>query len=125
MKHLFQNVEVRKLIIDLNTIEQLYEEGIDSKGVRLGDYSTYTKGIKQNNGQRNDHITLNDTGDFYNSFRVVFDGNSIRIVANPFKEDTNLFKEYGIDIVGLTEDSMSVLATKALIIIKKYLKDVL
>jgi len=125
MKYLFQNAELRKLIIDLNTIEQLYNEGIDSKGVRLGDYTTYTKSIKQSKGQRIDHITLSDTGDFYETFKVILDGNAIRITANPFKEDTNLFKEFGFDILGLTEDSMSVVATQALRLIKIKLRDVL
>jgi hypothetical protein len=37
-------------------------------------------------------------------------------------EDTNLFKEYGIDILGLTQDSMSVVVTAAVPIIQKYIK---
>ena len=123
MTFLFRNVEFRKLIIDLNTNEQLFEQGIDSKGDELGTYSAYTKSIKQTKGQRTDHITLKDTGEFYKSFRVVLNGSSIQIVANPIKDDTNLFREYGIDIVGLTEDSMSVVATKALRLIKPYIKE--
>lgn len=122
MMFLFQAADFRKLIIDLNTIDQLYNEGIDSKGKSLGEYSAYTKSLKQQKGQRTDHITLKDTGEFYNSFRIVFTGNALQIVANPIKDDTNLFREYGIDIVGLTEDSMSVVTTKALQLIKPYIK---
>ena len=70
MKHLFQQTSFRKLIIDLNTEEQLYSQGVDSKGVQLGEYSIYTKGLKQNKGQRTDHITLKDTGEFYKSFSI-------------------------------------------------------
>ena len=125
MKYLFSNLEFRKLIIDLNTIDQLYNEGIDSKGIQLGEYTNYTKSLKQAKGERTDHITLKDTGAFYSSFRVSLVGNSIKITADAQKEDTNLFKEYGIDIVGLTEDSMSVVATKALQLIKIKLKNVL
>jgi hypothetical protein len=122
MLFLFQAADFRKLIIDLNTIDQLYNEGIDSQGKSLGDYSAYTKSLKQQKGQRTDHITLKDTGEFYNSFRIVFTGNALQIIANPIKDDTNLFREYGIDIVGLTEDSMSVVTTKALQLIKPYIK---
>ena len=122
MLFLFQNGDFRKLIIDLNTIDQLYEQGIDSRGVVLGDYSAYTKSLKQSKGQRTDHITLRDTGEFYNSFRIILNGNSLQIIANPIKDDTNLFQEFGIDIVGLTEDSMSVVITKALQLVKPYIK---
>ena len=122
MKHLFQQTSFRKLIIDLNTEEQLYSQGVDSKGVQLGEYSIYTKGLKQNKGQRTDHITLKDTGEFYKSFSIRLEGSSFRIIADGQKEDTNLFKEYGIDILGLTQDSMSVVVTAAVPIIQKYIK---
>lgn len=122
MLFLFQNAEFRKLVIDLNTIDQLYNEGIDSRGVSLGDYTAYTKSLKQQKGERYDHITLKDTGEFYNSFRIIFTGDALQIIANPIKDDTNLFKEFGIDIVGLTEDSMAVVTTKALQLIKPYIK---
>jgi len=122
MVFLFQNVEFKKLIIDLNTIDQLYNQGVDSRGVVIGDYTYYTKSLKQAKGQRTDHITLKDTGEFYNSFRIILNGNALQIIANPIKDDTNLFQEFGIDIVGLTEDSMSVVITKALQLIKPYIK---
>jgi len=122
MLFLFQNAEFRKLIIDLNTIDQLYNQGVDSRGVSLGDYTAYTKSLKQQKGERYDHITLKDTGEFYKSFRIIFTGDALQIVANPIKDDTNLFKEFGIDIVGLTEDSMSVVTTKALQLIKPSIK---
>lgn len=122
MLFLFQNAEFRKLIIDLNTIDQLYNQGVDSRGVSLGDYTAYTKSLKQQKGERYDHITLKDTGEFYKSFRIIFTGDALQIVANPIKDDTNLFKEFGIDIVGLTEYSMSVVITKALQLVKPYIK---
>ncbi len=107
MKFLFQQKEIRDQIINLNTIDQLYRKGINSLGESLGEYSDYTKAIKQYEGQRYDHITLNDTGEFYNSFRVVFRGDSMVIEADPIKDDTNLFQEFGIEIVGLTKESIS------------------
>ena len=106
MKFLFQQKEIRDLIIKLNTIDQLYRKGINSLGESLGEYTDYTKTIKQDTGQRYDHITLNDTGAFYNSFRVVFRADSLVIEANPIKDDTNLFTEFGIEILGLTEESI-------------------
>jgi len=34
------------LIIELNTKNQLYDKGINAKGDSIGDYSLYTKAIK-------------------------------------------------------------------------------
>ena len=56
------------------------------------------------------------------SFSIRLEGSSFRIIADGQKEDTNLFKEYGIDILGLTQDSMSVVVTAAVPIIQKYIK---
>lgn len=129
MTFLFQNVEFRNLIIQLNTKSQLYQQGIDSQGIKLSEYtrnngySNYTKAIKEAKGQPTNRITLNDTGEFYKSFRVQRDGNSIKIVANPIKDDTNLFEEWGIDIVGLTEESLETLSEFAKIIIVPYIKE--
>lgn len=129
MTFLFQNVEFRNLIIQLNTKSQLFQQGIDSQGIKLSEYtrnngySNYTKAIKEAKGQPTNRITLNDTGEFYKSFRVQRDGNSIKIVANPIKDDTNLFEEWGIDIVGLTEESLETLSEFAKIIIVPYIKE--
>lgn len=128
MTALFRDKSFRKLIIDLNTEEQLFEQGVDSKGRKLGNYSIATiEGTrnflgKKQKGQRFDHITLKDTGAFYKSFSVSMEGTSFKITADGDKGDTNLFQEYGIDIVGLTEDSMSVLITAAIPIIQRHLK---
>ena len=37
----------------------------------------------------------------------------INIDANPFKEDTNLFDEYGIDVLGLTDNNLQILINEA------------
>lgn len=126
MKVLFDDSNFRKLIIDLNQ-EQLYEYGIDSNGNSLGEYTPYTKQLKQEKGQRIDHITLKDTGDFYNSFQLIFNNSdgSIQIIADGQKEDTNLFREFGIDILGLTEENMDVVVSTANRILQRYIKSYL
>lgn len=128
MMFLFQSADFRKLIIDLNTKSQLYQQGIDSKGIKLSEYSrnngysNRTKEIKQAKGQPTNRITLNDTGEFYRSFRVKLFSDELMIFANPLKDDDNLFDEWGTDIVGLTEESIVTLAEYAKIIIKPYIK---
>jgi hypothetical protein len=108
--------DVQDYIIELNTegedTSQLYELGVDSKGKSLGDsspfggYSPFTKQIKASKGQRIDHITLKDTGEFYKSFKVIPNKKGFRITANPNKEDSNLFQDFGVDIVGLTKENV-------------------
>lgn len=98
-------------IIRLNQ-EQLYEEGIDSEGFELdnidniytlpGVYSQFTVQIKREKGQRFDHITLRDTGAFYDSFRVIVDRDAFTLDANDLKDGTHLFHVYGDDVMGLT-----------------------
>ena len=98
--------DTQDYIIELNTKDQLFDDGIDSLGSELGDYTPYTKQIKSEKGQRYDHITLNDTGEFYKSFKVVPSKKGFKITANPNKDDTNLFQEFGVDIVGLTKENV-------------------
>jgi hypothetical protein len=98
--------DVKDEIIRLNTEEQLEEQGIDSLGRDLGDYSPLTIMFKKMKGQRYDHITLKDTGEFYNSWVVRVTVNDITIDANDQKEDTALFEVYGVDVIGLTEENL-------------------
>ena len=64
-KIVFRTDEIKNKIIYLNTIEQLYEQGIDSEGLELYPfYSESTIIYKKEKGQRFDHVTLNDTGFF-------------------------------------------------------------
>lgn len=106
--------EIQDEVVRLNTEDQLEEEGIDSLGRSLGEYSPYTIMIKRSKGQRTDHVTLKDTGAFYQSFRVIVDSKGMIIEA----DDTSLYdvpltKTWGIEILGLTEEN------------KGYLKDFL
>lgn len=121
---LIEKRDFTELIIDLNTEKQLFNEGIDSLGVKLGEYSPFTKQLKQEKGLPIDRITLFDTGDFYKSFEIVItdlDDPFFLINANPIKDDTNLFIEYGVDILGLTEQSTRILQNKLQREIKKEL----
>lgn len=104
------NSEISNKIIELNTIEQLYNEGVDSKDKSLGEYSDFTIQLKLERGQRVDNITLKDTGSFYNSFRVTSDQGEITITADDISGyDMPLTARYGKDIIGLTDESLDVI----------------
>ena len=119
LREVWSNPRVQNFIIDLNTegkpTSQLFEKGEDSLGITLGQYAASTiqgtasfKG-KLEKGQRIDHITLKDTGDFYNTWEIIPFLLGFRMEANPTKEDSNLFDDFGKDIVGLNEENIIIL----------------
>lgn len=83
--------------------ERLYNTGKDSEGESLGSYSPFTVVIKQEKGQRTDHITLRDTGEFYESMTFYANETELVFDADAQKEDSNLFADFGLDILGLTD----------------------
>ena len=125
-KEILSQKEIQIFIIQLNTegqeTSQLFELGIDSTGKTLksiggtdltsSGYTPFTIEIKKSKGQRTSNITLKDSGDFYKSFKVVVLEDGFRIVADPNKEDTNLFEEWGTNIVGLTDENIGILRSR-------------
>lgn len=121
--------DVQEEIIRLNTEEQLEEQGIDALGRDLGDYSPLTIIFKKMKRQRYDHITLKDTGEFYNSWKVIVTVNDITIDADGQKDSdfdkwigesgTNLFEVYGVDVLGLTEENLNYIKE---MILENYIK---
>jgi len=114
INQILSNKSFQEFIIDLNTEGQLFDKGINSLSVSLGNYAATTiEGTssfrgKKDKGQRFDHVTLHDTGEFYKSFKIVLKKISFEIVANPVKDDSNLFDDWGRDIVGLTEENLQI-----------------
>lgn len=127
----FNDKLIHKKIIQLNTVDQLRTKHIDSNGDFLyskkhesGVYSKTTEIISKGRKIAGTRYTLFDTGDFFNSWEVKADKVSITITADPIKPGnpfggTNLFEEYGEDIVGLTDESKEKLKEMAII---KYLE---
>lgn len=116
LKEALSNSSIQADILELNTEEQLFDKGIDSAGISLGEYAPATifgtvnfKG-KIEKGQPIDRVTLKDTGDFYKSFKFKNGANSFTIKANDEKDGAVLLtKQYGDEILGLTNESMETL----------------
>ena len=117
---ILSNDDLVTKILDLNRLGQLYDKGITAEGKPLKDmgnpftesgYSHLTIAIKEAKGQKTSNITLNDTGEFYASFYLIIDDEEFYISAEPDKGDTNLFEEWGEDIMGLTEESRAEMLT--------------
>lgn len=121
-----EHSEFIDLIIELNTKNQLYDKGVNSKGESIGDYSLYTKAIKDNNGQITDHVTLNDTGAFYESFKVYVNSQKDFVIsADTIKDTSDLIVDWGKEILGLTEESLNILRERAKDILIPYVKNTL
>ena len=97
--------EVKEVIIEMNTIDQLFDRGIDALNNSLQDYTPTTIMIKQRKGQKHSVTTLHDDGDLYASFRVTVTSDEIIIHANTIKDGDDLTDKYGDEIIGLTADN--------------------
>lgn len=96
----------RERVVGMN-VEQLYEYGINSLGIRIDTYQPYTPytvGIKKEKGQPYDRVTLRDTGDFHKSFELVLDPTAFYITATDYKTQ-DLVDKYGSNIFGLTTEN--------------------
>jgi hypothetical protein len=102
-------LENEKEIVSLNQ-EQLYDKGVRANNTPVGSeypYTQFTKAIKARKGQRIDHVTLKDTGDFYKSFELIVTDKSFEIIAKDSKTE-KLKDKYKPEILGLTEESIAI-----------------
>jgi len=124
MNLILSDKTLQQFIIDLNTKEQLFKEGIKSDNTVLGSYSPYTYSYKVNKfGEFPRHITLFEKGKFYGSFRIYLKKDYFIIDADGQKDDKNLFQVYGENILGLTEESKEKLREKIKPIFSEKLKN--
>lgn len=104
-------LENEYVITDMNSEDQLYEQGINRLGVNIMDYAPYsplTIEIKKEKGQPYNRVTLRDEGDFEQSFYVEADMQQFTIKAADWKTE-DLIQRYGRQILGLTEENKIIL----------------
>lgn len=103
MNQVFQGSQVKGEIKKLN-VDQMYEQGIDSNGASLGQYTARTIKIKTEKNQRTDHITLRDTKEFHDSIRVGAESNAVIITGDMVKPDQDLEVRFPFAL-GLTDSN--------------------
>ena len=104
-------LENEYIITDMNSEDQLYEQGINRLGVNIMDYAPYsplTIEIKKEKGQPYNRVTLRDEGDIEQSFYVEADTQQFTIKAADWKTE-DLIQRYGRQILGLTEENKIIL----------------
>lgn len=112
---ILQDSDFQKWMLDTIRQKQLYEQGIRGDGTEIGQYSLFSKLFKID---RNiDHITLKETGAFYNSFKIVIGYDDFFITGNGDKVDelgnkTNLFDRYDNNgtLLSFTEENEVILS---------------
>ena len=110
----FEDQQFKTDILDWIRWEQLYNQGIDELGQIIGTYSQYTAMLNPDKAFGTPY-TLYDTGAFYSSMVITVLESAIEIDADPIKVDefgqtTDLFSEYGDEIIGLTDEHKTLLA---------------
>jgi len=118
--------EIKRFIIELITrgqeTSQLFKLHVDANGVSLaanrGGYSDLTLKLSAEAGRPKDGrdaVNLHDKGDYYRSHTVTIRSlkqDFIVLNSNPNKGDSNLFEDWGEDILGLTDENKQKVVTE-------------
>lgn len=124
--------KVKEFILFLVQYGQLFSKGINEFGQVIGLYSELTEQIDPTK-KHNTPYTFHDTGEFFKSMFVtplsegfIIDGDGIKTgkkLRNGEAVDStiDLFKEYGDEIIGLTEESKEELAV---FLVDKFIENV-
>ena len=114
----FTDVSIKDEITEYITEVQLFKEGVDGLGDKLEQYTPFTISEKKKKGQKFSNTTLEDTGQFYSSFRVdVNQAGEVKIVVNDIND---LTEKYGINILTLSDDGIEKIKPKVIEKIKEY-----
>lgn len=103
--------ELEPVILSMVTDNQLYEKGINSKGISIHTYRPYkpsTVRQKLRKGQPVDRVTLRDTGKFYNSLFLVSDSQGFYIDSTDPKAK-DLLAKYNPNVLALTRSNFNIL----------------
>ncbi|MGR3221314.1 MAG: hypothetical protein ACUZ8H_16075 [Candidatus Anammoxibacter sp.] len=113
---IWKDKEVQVFIVDLNRVDQLFKQGVDSLGNVFGLYAsnqgTVTFKGNTKDKKRNSRISLFNKGDFYKTFAVKVPSDGFIITADDKKDDDSLTDIYGKEILGLGNESIEKLSRK-------------
>lgn len=81
LKNVFNDPAVKEYVTTLQQ-NQMYDDGVDAKGISLGDYSEVSIKIY---GKPEGHIRMYETGAFFKSIKIKSEPQDIIISANTIK----------------------------------------
>ena len=126
LSYSFKTKAIQDFIIQLNTDEQLFNEGVDRTGEIVGRYAKKTERIYagQSFGGKakiaGEKYFFFVNGDLFNSFSVVVGTDSITIIATDVEKLASVMENPDL-LVGLTDESKRELIKEALPIIREYI----
>ena len=104
LNRVLKNIEKK---IQLYNKEQLEKKGIRSDNTQVQPpYTPLTVKIKRSKGQTTSHVTLQDKGDFYKGFYIMYQKDRFQLYSSDGKTQ-KLIKKYGENIFGLTDDNIT------------------
>jgi hypothetical protein len=127
----FNNANVKQLIINLNREKQLYVEGVGVNGEIVGTYTYFTqlftdgisgKGFPKRTGSP---YNFYNTGEMYASFVVIVDKDGFTIDANAEKLVDSQIIDNEKEILGLTDESKIELAKEAIPQVARQIREAL
>ena len=101
----------KEVILKMITEEQLYNLGIEGRGIEIWSYQPYTANTvrrKHKAGQPYNRVTLKDTGKFYSSLNIRFDNKGFYVTSSDEKANA-LLERYGKTIFRLTDENLKIL----------------
>lgn len=99
------------VIVKMVAEGQLYDKGIEGRGIKISDYMPYaeiTKKRKLKKGQPINRVTLRDTGEFHSSLHVEFDDEGFYVTSDDDKAKY-LLDRYGKTIFRLSNENLNTL----------------
>ena len=91
-------------------IHQQYDLGQDRSGYAITpEYAESTIRYKRRKGQPTDRVTLQDTGQYHDTFKIRYEAEGFELYANDWKAGF-LDKKYGKEIYGLQDEAARELA---------------
>lgn len=113
--------EKEDVIVKAISKKQLYNRGINGRGVKIKSYRPYTPYTvirKQEKHQPHTRVTLRDTGAFYAGMRVVYEPDGFYITSDDLKTE-GLVAKYGPEIFRLTDQNLTDILQKHIRVILK------
>jgi len=126
LAYILNKPEVQDEITRLNQENQL-SKGLYSDGTNTPIYSASYRKLKasivSNVGQNMDFRL---SGDFYRTFDIeILPNGDVNVTADGQKDDHDLFEKYGIEIIGLTDESKELLVPLFKEFLLEYVSNVL
>lgn len=108
--------ENETVILDLVRIEQLYNSGVNGRGVSIASYAPYTRytvQVKADKMQPTDRVTLCDTTNFYREMEIVFTEKGFYIESSA-SYTPDILEKYGREVLRLTNEHFNLIVVPLL-----------